>query len=173
MNTKSIIGKYLVVIILGLLIFGIDSIENLSNRITILCVVGICLFKSFYFIHFLFKQIIEASKRDTLYYRFLVFMAINVALIILSFSIDYFCLSEIEHNSFSGVAWHISTAERFFDFLYFSILAFTNFGYDQIAPSNIAAKIIISTELLISFATIIFILSDFISLKDSLQNRDK
>ena len=170
MNLLSIILKYIAVIALGLVIFGIDGMENIPKAITITTILIIALCKTAYFMIFSFRKIIEVSLRNTPYHRFLLFMATHVALIILSFGIDFFCLSEVDISSFTGTNHTLTLGERFFDFLYYSVLAFTNFGYDQISPKSISAKFLMSIELIISFATIIFVLSDFISLKDSLSN---
>lgn len=58
-----------------------------------------------------------------------------------------------------------------FEFGYFSVLNFSFFGYGDITPATIPAKIIVLTEIVLAFLTVIFILSDFISLKESLQKR--
>jgi hypothetical protein len=68
---------------------------------------------------------------------------------------------------------HEKPLSRFFEMLYFSVLGFTNFGYDRILPQSATAKFLIALELIMSFITIIFMLSDFISLKESLANSRK
>lgn len=168
MNILSIILKYVTIIALGLAILSIDSLENVNKTFTITTIVLIAIGKAAYFMIFSFRKIIEVSLKNTPYHRFLAFMATHVALVILSFGIDFFCLNEVDSSSFKGINHTLTIAERFFDFTYYSVLAFTNFGYDQISPLNISAKFLMSIELIISFATIIFILSDFISLKESL-----
>jgi hypothetical protein len=170
MNILQTIFKYATVIFLGISIFWIDGFENINKNITIFTIAIIALSKAVYFMVFSFKKIVEVSLKNTPYHTFLLFMATNVALIIISFSIDFFCLSEIDVNSFMGINKNIPLWERYLDFLYYSVLAFTNFGYDQISPRTIVAKFLMSMELVISFATIIFILSDFISLKDSISS---
>lgn len=173
MQTLQTLSRYIIVILLGIIIFAIDNIEGISNKTTILCIVITSFSKAAYNTYFLFTRIVEASEKNVPYYRFLLFMALHVVLIIVSFSIDFFCLSEVASHSFSGVNKALSLWERYGDFLYFSILAFTNFGYDQISPVSFPAKFIMSLELIVSFTTVIFILSDFISLKESLQFRRK
>lgn len=170
MNILQTIFKYVTVIFLGIFIFWIDGFENINKGITIFTIAIIALSKAVYFMVFSFKKIVEVSLKNTPYHTFLLFMATNVALIIISFSIDFFCLSEVDVNSFMGINKSIPLWERYLDFLYYSVLAFTNFGYDQISPRTIVAKFLMSMELVISFATIIFILSDFISLKDSISS---
>jgi hypothetical protein len=52
--------------------------------------------------------------------------------------------------------------------VYFSTLNFTFFGYGDVTPQTIPAKLITMSEVLLAFVTVIFLLSDFISLKESL-----
>lgn len=174
MRILHIISKYIVVILLGLLAFWIDSAENIATHTTIVFIITFSFLKAAYNTYSLFQNIVEVSIKNIPYHHFLSFMGLNVALIIISFSIDFFCLSEVSPHSFSGVNTALTFSERYADFLYFSILAFTNFGYDQISPMTFPAKFMMSMELIVSFTTVIFILSDFISLKESIsQNRKK
>jgi hypothetical protein len=55
-----------------------------------------------------------------------------------------------------------------FEFSYYSTLNFTFFGYGDVTPQTVPAKFITMTEILLAFITVIFLLSDFISLKESL-----
>lgn len=43
------------------------------------------------------------------------------------------------------------------------------FGYGDITPQSIPAKLLVLTEITLAFVTVIFLLSDFISLKESLR----
>jgi hypothetical protein len=43
------------------------------------------------------------------------------------------------------------------------------FGYGDITPQSIPAKLLTLSEITLAFVTVIFLLSDFISLKDSLR----
>src|ERR1700739_4254238 len=89
-------------------------------------------------------------------------------MIIFSFSIDFLCLYQVDKTSFSGMLPHATFFDRFFDFFYFSLLIFSNIGMASILPETITAKSLTMFEAILSFVTIIFILSDFISLKESL-----
>jgi predicted transcriptional regulator len=64
-----------------------------------------------------------------------------------------------------------SNPRLLFEFLFFSLQQFTFFGYGNLLPSSVLAKILSMLELTISFLTVLFILSDFNSLKESLLTR--
>ena len=52
-----------------------------------------------------------------------------------------------------------------------STLNFSFFGYSEIMPQTVPAKIANLTEIVMAFVTVIFLLSDFISLKDSIRSQ--
>jgi len=55
----------------------------------------------------------------------------------------------------------------------FSVLNFSFFGYGDIIPAHIPSKIVMLLEVITAFTTVIFLISDFVSMKDSMRNRDK
>ncbi len=110
----------------------------------------------------------EASFYDVPYYRFMFFIALNIFVIIISFATDFVCLSQVDKFSLQGIPLHSSLFERIFECFYFSVLNFSFFGYGDILPRTVPAKIILMEEALLSFLTMILVLSDFISLKDSI-----
>jgi len=55
----------------------------------------------------------------------------------------------------------------------FSVLNFSFFGYGDIIPAQIPSKIVMLLEVITAFTTVIFLISDFVSMKDSMRNRDK
>ena len=59
-----------------------------------------------------------------------------------------------------------------YELVYFSLLNFSNFGFGDVVPLSIFGKTIVTIEIIISFVTIIFILSDFVSLKESFAKND-
>lgn len=171
MNSRKIIVKYFIVIILALIVFITNASEHVNSQTNIAFIVVFVIIKAVVFMFESLQKVIEVSKNDTPYYQFLLFLGLNIALIILSFSIDYYCLYKASPLSFSGVQRHESALFIFIDFIYLSIMAFTNFGYGNILAMSMVAKFILTIELIISYAFIIFILSDFISLKESIANK--
>jgi hypothetical protein len=57
----------------------------------------------------------------------------------------------------------------FFDCCFYSVLNFSFFGFGDIMPQTVPAKLVTLMEVVLAFFTVIFLLSDFISLKDSLR----
>jgi hypothetical protein len=53
------------------------------------------------------------------------------------------------------------------------VLNFSFFGFGDIMPQTIPAKIVTLLEVVLAFFTVIFLLSDFISLKDSLRREQE
>jgi len=123
---------------------------------------------SFFFIENL-QQILQATAKDIPYHKFMALMLVNMGQIILSFGLDYWCLMTANPESVSTFNPAFTQPELMFECLYFSFLNFSFFGYGDSTPQTIPAKLVTMMELLLAFFTVIFLLSDFISLKDSLR----
>lgn len=171
MKYRDLIWKYLIIISLGLIVFFIDDQEFFNYKITLGLICALSLAKSIYFVSVSYRKIIEASVREIAYHAFMAFMLLNISMIVFSFAVDFSCLYQVNPKNFVGIEPHLNFWETQFEFWYFSVLNFSFFGYGQIMPTTIAAKIIIIFEVIISFLTIVFILSDFISLKESITER--
>ena len=167
MKFKDIIIESILVILFGVFVFYLDDREFKGAYIKILIFV-FALLKTGYFLASGFKKIVRYTKLNLSYYEFLLFLGLNIVMIIFSFTVDFLCLYQIDASSFSGINVHSGLFERMFDFFYFSLLIFSNIGMATILPETIAAKSFTMFESVLSFVTIIFILSDFISLKESL-----
>jgi len=96
-------------------------------------------------------------------------MLINMVQIIVSFGLDFHCLFTVNPASFSVVPRSPTPLELVFEFLYVGTLNFIFFGYGDVTPQTVPAKFITMTEIVLAFVTVIFLLSDFISLKESLR----
>ena len=117
------------------------------------------------------QQLWRASRENMAYHRFMLLMLVNMSQTILSFGLDFHCLYCINPDSFGSIRPDFTSGELVFEFCYFSVLNFTFFGYGDITPQSIPAKLVTVTEVLLAFVTVIFMLSDFISLKESLSPR--
>jgi hypothetical protein len=172
MKYKSIVIENVLVILFGVLIFYLDNLEfsHAYNKGLILC---FSLFKTVFFLTTGFKKIMQFTKLDLGYHQFLVFISINILMIIFSFTVDFLCLYQIDRASFSGIPDGAGFLERAFNFFYYSFLMFSNLGMATILPETTAAKSITMCEVVLSFVTLIFILADFISLKESLSDYTK
>lgn len=134
-----------------------------------LLVVGLALAKTAFFLFENLQHILLATSQEIPYHRFLALMGVNMAQITLSFALDYWVLESAEQGSFSGFGPASDATRVFFDCFFYSVLNFSFFGFGDIVPQTIAAKIVTLLEVVLAFFTVIFLLSDFISLKDSLR----
>ncbi len=129
----------------------------------------VCWMKTAFFGAENMQQLFEAARTNLPHHRFLLLMAINMSQMILSFMFDFHLLQCLDAGSFAGVAADAGHAELLFDFFYLSTLNFSFFGYSDILPQTVAARLVSLTEIVLAFVTVIFMISDFISLKDSLR----
>lgn len=134
-------------------------------------VISVCWFKSVFFGRENLAQLYDAARSNLSHHRFLVLMAINMTQMILSFALDFHLLYLLDPNCFAGVSPEIHSTEAVFDFFYLSTLNFSFFGYSDILPQTVPAKIINLTEIVLAFITVIFLLSDYVSLKESLREK--
>ncbi len=168
MNYKQIIYKYLLITLCGFALFWVDDQAFFNPLVTTFLIVVLSAIKSAYYVFFSYKKILEASKKEVMYHDFMLFMMINISMVIFSFGVDYFCLNQVDPANFVGIEKHLNIPELIFETWYFSVLNFSFFGYGQIMPTTIPGKLIIIMEVIMSFVTLVFILSDFLSLKDSI-----
>jgi hypothetical protein len=96
-------------------------------------------------------------------------MLMNVWQVITSFALDFHLLELLSQDSFEVISPKLSGAALVFEFFYYSALNFMFFGYGDITPQTIPAKLLTIAEISLAFVTVIFLLSDFISLKESLR----
>ena len=127
--------------------------------------------KTLYYFTETLCHLIDATARDLAYHRFLVLVAYNMAQITLSFGVDFYCLQCIDPTSLSGIDPQLSGAELMFECFYFSVLNFSFFGYGDITPAHIPGKVIMLLEVTTAFSTVIFLLSDFVSMKESMRRK--
>lgn len=166
--TVSAFFKCILVILVGLFIFWIDDRAFFSPSITAQIIVALAVLKCTYFLWIGYQKVIEVSESNTAYHHFLVFVVMNISVLVLSFGIDFWCLYWINPKSFVGIDPTLTIPEQLFETWYFSVLNYSFFGYGEIMPRTIPAKMVLILETIISFLTIILVLSDFISLKESL-----
>jgi hypothetical protein len=164
---KHVVLVIATLLLITLLKFSVFSSDMLSSIIVLLAA-G----KTIYFVRQSYLKIVEVSRQNTPYYQFMRFIALNIILVIFSFGLDYWCLTQVNPKSFVGFQPEESPFEIFFDCFYFSTLNFTVFGFGELMPRTVYSKLLVLMEVCISFLTFLFILSDFISLKESLQKQD-
>lgn len=180
MNKANQLNKYLpnlfefgVIVIAGIGMYALISSGYLNIFAIKVIILLLSFIKTGWFIYESSKQILAITRQNLPYHRFLLMLGINMIQIILSFAVDYFLLHLADAGSFNGIIESNRIAYQFFDFFYYSCLNFSFFGFGDITPNHISAKIITLTEVLLAFASVIFVLSDFVTLKDSLGKNDK
>ena len=148
----------------------VSQFETVGIWASLLVILG-CWVKSVFFGTENMNQLYEAARSDLSHHRFLLLMAINMIQMILSFAFDFHLLYTIDRHSFLGIDSQAPFGVALFDFFYLSTLNFSFFGYSEILPQTVVAKIVNLTEIVLAFVTVIFLLSDFVSLKESLRKR--
>jgi hypothetical protein len=116
-------------------------------------------------------HLVHATACDLPYHRFLVLMGYNMAEVTLSFAIDFYCLQTLDSGSFAGLDVTKGQGVLLFDCFYFSVLNFSFFGYGDILPQTIPAKLVMLLEVVTAFTTVIFLISDFVSMKESMKSQ--
>ena len=142
--------------------------QGFNVNIVLPIVILVSLIKTAFFGLENIRQLFEATRRNLPYHYFMMLMLVNMTQIILSFGLDFHCLHIVNRASFGTGLQSATMLETVFEFVYFSTLNFTFFGYGDMTPQTIPAKFITMTEILLAFITVIFLLSDFISLKESI-----
>jgi hypothetical protein len=127
--------------------------------------------KTLYYFAETLWHLVQATASDLPYHRFLMLMAYNMAEVTFSFAVDFYCLQQLDRESFSGMDPSLRGAELMFECFYFSVLNFSFFGYGDITPAHIPAKIVMLMEVITAFSTVIFLLSDFVSMKESMRKK--
>jgi hypothetical protein len=127
--------------------------------------------KTFYYFAENLRHLQDATNTDLAYHKFVVLLAYNMAQITTSYAIDFYCLVAIDRESLSGIAPDLAGAELMFECFYFSVLNFSFFGYGDITPAHVPGKVVMLLEVVTAFSTVIFLLSDFVSMKESMRRK--
>jgi hypothetical protein len=127
--------------------------------------------KTFYYFAENLRHLQDATNTDLAYHKFVVLLAYNMAQITTSYALDFYCLVRIDRESLNGVAPDLAGAELLFECFYFSVLNFSFFGYGDITPAHVPGKVVMLLEVVTAFSTVIFLLSDFVSMKESMRRK--
>jgi|GEM_PF-1797673 len=169
---RNIFFQHIGILCIGVLIFYIEHLEIASLFWEKLILLIVALAKSFYFIEHSFRKIEEASINNISYNKFLAIIMTNILLIVVSFGADFACLLQIDPNSFKGMS-DANFWETAFDSFYFSLVSFTTVAYGDIIPITKTAKILTIIEVIVAYVTTIIIISNFVQIKDSMEQQTK
>lgn len=168
LDTRDIAIKYLAIIVLGGIIVYFDELEIVDPWLNTNFILALSIGKTAAFVVQSLRKIAEVVNKNVAYFRFLIFMMVNVVIIVVSFGIDFFCLYRVDPSHFEGMPEGVSSLRVLFESIYVSMLGFNNLGFYDVVPVSVAAKFLVMIEILIYYFSIIMILSDFISLRDSI-----
>jgi len=171
LSIRDIIWKSTALLIGCGAVLYLDSLEHWPLNLTKVLLLVMALIKSLFFVWQGFRKIKESAHQEAAYYQYLLFIGVNIVLMIVSFGFDFFALGMADKACFLSVTPPQSAAYWLFDCLYMSLLNMTNFGYGSVQPIGITAKCLTALEIILSFVAIIFVLSDFMSLRESLAQK--
>lgn len=169
MKIKEIFIKSIVIIFLGWFIIFLDEYFFPKSIYAEVIIPIVALLKVIFFVYQSYYIVMKVIEHNVSYHRFLIITTINIFFIICSFAVDYASIYHINSASFEGVNTDFSLGETIFEWFYFSVLNYTNFGYGEILPKTIPSKSLVIMQDLISFMTILYVLTDFVTLKQSIE----
>jgi len=156
------------VILIGIVFYALDEYTVVDKEISHAFILFIATFKTYYFLSHHFERVKESSDD---FISFMKLMGMNIMLTVLSFASDFYILFHIYPESFSGLRATGSDAFNFFEFVYFSVTTFSTTGLGDIYPNSLSAKYLVCMEVIISFVTIIFMLSNFAHIRQHVKNK--
>jgi hypothetical protein len=145
----------------------------LSQTALYTLIVACCWLKTAWFVYETSMDLREVTRKNVAYHRFLRAVGINMIQVVASFGLDFYLLLQVDITCFNGIDPKFSEPELLFECFYLSALNFSYFGYGDVTPANIPAKLVTLTGILLGFMTVIFILSDFVTLKESIAQVDE
>lgn len=166
MNYFKTAAHYLAIIAITAFLYYLIH-QGVNKYMLIGTILLLSAIKVIYFSATTFRKLADITQ-NIQYLHFLTFVAFNIIYLVFSFSLDYFLIYSIDSQAFSGLEKASNLYEVYFKMFYLSFLLFTNMGVANVVPVAIPAECLVMFEAISSFATIIFILSDFVSLKDAL-----
>jgi len=166
-------GEVLVIIALAIGVQWIFAKGWMSGNAVCFLVLALAAAKTVFFFVENLTHILLATRDNMPYHHVLGIMGVNMIQITLSFALDFWCLETANIESFSSINAAWGRPELIFEFFFYSVLNFSFFGFGDVTPLTVIAKLVTMMEILLAFFTVIFLLSDFVSLKDSLRIRKR
>lgn len=160
--------EFILLAILSVIFFIGMNLFNYQNKPQIWAIV-LFLFsisKVYLLISNTFKKLDTLIKNNHAFNHALLLFSIVISIIIISFTIDYLCASEIYPNAFVGIQQEQQLIVRFTNLLYYSIVTFSGVGYGDISPNVAISKLITVLEIITSFVMIVFIISKYFKINE-------
>ena len=161
----------IMVLLIGIGVFWADYSELSSPLIRELVLVALSLAKSVWFVSFVIRRIRLSTQFEFYFHEFMIFIGMSIVLFIISYAIDFYCLYQINPDSFHGLTQPANLANDFLSFFYYSVTTFTTAGLGDIVPASASARLFTSAELIISFFFTIFIIANLAILRESFSKK--
>ncbi len=169
MRLRETIEVIIVLLVAAVILLIAERYPTVPRSWLIWAIVASAFAKTVYYFAESLGHLIQAAACDLPYHRFLAVMGYNMMEVTLSFAVDFYCLQILDPEGFTGISEGMTGAALFFDCFYFSVLNFSFFGYGNIMPMHVSSKIVMLLEVITAFTTVIFLISDFVSMKDSMR----
>ena len=164
--------EFIAILFIAEVVVLIQDTNWLSSTVVYSWIVAFCWLKTRWFVYETSLDLRQVSRKNMPYHHFLRIVGINMIQIVLSFGLDFYLLLKVDITCFNGIDPKFTEPELLFECFYLSALNFSYFGYGDVTPANIPAKLVTLTGILLGFMTVIFILSDFVTLKESISQMD-
>ena len=160
---KALVSRETALILLLLFIFNVllwliphHAYANILSKLVVLFSV----IKVYYMLAFSIRRLRSCLEYCHKFYDILGVYALIIAIMVLSFAVDYYCLMTCKPEAFLMTQQTSNTKLGVFDFLYFSIVTFATIGYGDIVPMVVEAKLLVLFEITSSFIMITFVISN-------------
>ena len=164
--------EYVVIVAAWFALLTLQSSGRIGAGTMTIVIVLTCWIKVAFFGSENVRQLKDASRTNMPHHRFLLLMGVNLSQMILAFALDFHLIHQIDPASFAGITAGATMPVVLFDFVYLSSLNFLFFGYSDVLPQTVPARLLNLTEIMLAFVTVIVIVSDFMSLKEALRRSD-
>lgn len=132
---------------------------TLSRPFIDLLIFVFCLAQLFYFVVFSLRKLFYKTGLHLSYSNILLRICSTIIFILLTFTVNYWCLFDNDPSSIAGIN-QSSLFRELFDMLYFSCVTFATVGYGDILPKSMAAKSCVILEMATAFFMVVFVLSN-------------
>lgn len=166
------IYKFLLVIILGIVGFNVGRREIGNDAINESLLFIYSLTKAIYICRAFLLRIRATANAQLKHSDIISFIGFNALLLVLSYGVDYLTLYEINPLSFSGITTHNQLIPHITAFIYYSISVFSTAGFGDILPKTVAAQILVSSEMMLSWFLTILVIANFATIRATFKNID-
>jgi len=159
------------IILLSLLLLLFVRHEVGSVEVWEAMVVVFSLCKTVFFLFEMFRNIARTAHHEIGPQRIFAMVGIYALLFVVSFAFDHWALLEVDPTTIAGVALGGDFIHRMTDTLNYSISTFTTAGSGDLFSVTGTARLLASSELMISFFLTVLVIANFANLRDDFRTR--